>query len=272
MKKIISLQCILAMALIALTMHKSHAYDIILTNETDFDARMKVVNAACKDEERQVAAQTSTNKIGNGICNVRYVEADVKNVPLISLFEFEHSAELQRKEPGFSSSQTEYQEPGQLGSRRTERSRGMRGQSEEESSLYTQNVVDITSEQMHTQTGTQRAQQSQQRAQQRGGRGTTKNIVKAIEYKGPRTGTTTDTYVLKEKKDSQGNPIPQINKNNKGELVTLSGAIVRDSKNAPITENDGKFFNNNKEDITADLTDTMKRQIVATPTFEVIRK
>lgn len=272
MKKIISLNTVLAVALIALTMHKSQAYDIVLANETDFDARIKAINAGpCKDEERQVAAQSSTNKIGNGICNVRRVEADVKNVPLISLFEFEHSVEQHKKESG----QEMHQESGRSGRGRTERSRGMGIESKEGSSLYTQNIANINTEEMQTQSDksseSQRKQSSAQ-SQQRTHRGPTKGIVTAIEYKGPRTGVTTDTYVLREKKDNQGNPIPQLNKNNKGELVTLSGAIVRDSKNTPITENDGIFLNNKKEDITSDLTDSIKRQIVATPTFEVIRK
>jgi len=101
--------------------------------------------------------------------------------------------------------------------------------------------------------------------------GLVKKIVMAQEYKGPRTGTTTDTYVIREKRDSNGNPIPLFNKNNKGELVTLSGMIIRDQTNSPITEKDGLFFKG-AVDITSQISTDTKRNIVATPTFEVIRE
>ncbi|MCX5925674.1 MAG: hypothetical protein NT124_05275, partial [Candidatus Dependentiae bacterium] len=225
------------------TCHLSWGYDVALRNDVPGDVAEKVVvtvhnaSAFCKNIKKELAPE-GTYKEGNGACNVTKVTAELRNVSLIPMLDNQT-----QQSGGFNNFQ---QETG--------------GFNNFEQQPY------LNSLQNQTRTNNQNQQSASGNRQ-----GQVKNIVMAIEYKGPRTGTSTDTYVVKEKQDSNGNPIPLFNKNNKGELVNLNGMVIREQTNSPITEKDGLFFIGDK-DITSQISAAIKQQMVATRTFEVIRE
>ena len=191
------------------------------------------------DIKKELEAE-GTYKEGNGACNVTKVTAELRNVSLIPMLDNQTQQSggfnnFQQVQDGFDN----YEQ---------------------------QSYSNSKSLQNQPRTNNQNQQNAPGNRQ-----GQVKKIVMAIEYKGPRTGTSTDTYVVKEKQDSNGNPIPLFNKNNKGELVNLNGMVIRDLSNSPITEKDGLFFIGDK-DITSQISATIKQQMVATRTFEVIRE